>query len=69
MVLNISMIHEWLQVMFDNRKEREELLEALVVDDKVFTIADFPQVCCLLIFQGHVTKLLYSKMTNMCSLG
>lgn len=40
------MIHEWLQVMFGNRKEKEELLEALVVDDKDFTIADFPQVCC-----------------------
>lgn len=32
-----------LEVMFGNRKEKEELLEALVVDDKGFTIADFPQ--------------------------
>ncbi|ONH91148.1 hypothetical protein PRUPE_8G096000 [Prunus persica] len=32
-----------LEVMFGNRKEKEELLGALVVDDKDFTIADFPQ--------------------------
>ncbi|KAI5314199.1 hypothetical protein L3X38_043375 [Prunus dulcis] len=31
------------EVMFGNRKEKEELLGALVVDDKDFTIADFPQ--------------------------
>ncbi|PQP94740.1 epoxide hydrolase 4-like [Prunus yedoensis var. nudiflora] len=41
-------IPDWIykdcfEVMFDNRKEREEFLEALVVDDKVLTIADFPQ--------------------------
>ncbi|KAL0000903.1 hypothetical protein SO802_014684 [Lithocarpus litseifolius] len=32
-----------LEVMFDNRKEREELLEALVIDDKDFTIPSHPQ--------------------------
>ena len=38
-----------MQVMFDNRKEREELLEALVIDDKDFTIPSHPQVwICLL---------------------
>uniref|UniRef100_A0A7N2M7Z1 Uncharacterized protein n=1 Tax=Quercus lobata TaxID=97700 RepID=A0A7N2M7Z1_QUELO len=33
-----------LEVMFDNRKEREELLEALVIDDNDFTIPSHPQV-------------------------
>ncbi|KAL0000904.1 hypothetical protein SO802_014685 [Lithocarpus litseifolius] len=33
----------YLEVMFDNRKEREELLEALVIDDKDFTIPSHPQ--------------------------
>jgi hypothetical protein len=33
-----------MQVMFDNRKEQAELLEALVIDDKDFTIAQHPQV-------------------------
>nr|XP_023887291.1 epoxide hydrolase 4-like [Quercus suber] len=32
-----------LEVMFDNRKEREELLEALVIDDNDFTIPSHPQ--------------------------
>ena len=34
----------WLQVMFEHREEREELLAALVVDDKDFTAAHYPQV-------------------------
>uniref|UniRef100_A0A7N2R8U7 AB hydrolase-1 domain-containing protein n=1 Tax=Quercus lobata TaxID=97700 RepID=A0A7N2R8U7_QUELO len=32
-----------LEIMFDNRKEREELLEALVIDDNDFTIPSHPQ--------------------------
>lgn len=30
--------------MFDNRKEKEELLEALVISDKDFIIPRYPQV-------------------------
>ncbi|KAG6653290.1 hypothetical protein CIPAW_05G065600 [Carya illinoinensis] len=30
--------------MFDHRKEKEELLEALVIDDKDFNLAHHPQV-------------------------
>ncbi|KAK4576248.1 hypothetical protein RGQ29_026983, partial [Quercus rubra] len=33
----------YLEVMFDNRKEREELLQALVIDDNDFTIPSHPQ--------------------------
>ncbi|KAM4092503.1 hypothetical protein ACJW30_06G044400 [Castanea mollissima] len=33
----------YLEVMFDNRKEREELLLALVIDDNDFTIPSHPQ--------------------------
>ena len=32
------------QIMFDNREQREELLKALVIDDKDFTIPHHPQV-------------------------
>lgn len=35
--------------MFTNRKERSELLEALVISNKDATIPFFPQVICLLI--------------------
>ena len=33
-----------MQVMCDNRKKQEELLKALVIDDKDFIIAQRPQV-------------------------
>ena len=33
-----------IQVMFDNREQREELRKALVIDDKDFTIPHHPQV-------------------------
>jgi len=34
----------YLQAMFTNRKERGELLEGLVVDNKDIVIHNFPQV-------------------------
>ncbi|XP_040365569.1 epoxide hydrolase 4 isoform X2 [Rosa chinensis] len=34
--------------MFDNRREREELLEALVISDEDFTVANYPQRVYLL---------------------
>jgi hypothetical protein len=37
-------IYEHLQVMFENRKEKVELLKAWVVDDKDFTLTHYPQV-------------------------
>ncbi|CAN6544061.1 unnamed protein product [Malus baccata var. baccata] len=33
----------YLEVMFEHRKESEELLDALIVDDKDFTAAHYPQ--------------------------
>ena len=33
-----------MQVMFDNTEQREELLKALVIEDKDFTIPHHPQV-------------------------
>ncbi|KAL6193317.1 hypothetical protein ACLB2K_034401 [Fragaria x ananassa] len=39
---------QYLEVMFDNRKEREELLEALVIRDEDFTVPNFPQRVYLL---------------------
>ncbi|KAM3696488.1 hypothetical protein ACJW31_06G042400 [Castanea mollissima] len=33
----------YLEVMYDNREQREELLKALVIDDKDFTIPHHPQ--------------------------
>ncbi|KAG7977944.1 hypothetical protein I3843_05G058000 [Carya illinoinensis] len=38
----------YFEVMFDHRKEKEELLEALVIDDKDFNLAHHPQKVHLL---------------------
>ncbi|XP_075653693.1 uncharacterized protein LOC142624079 [Castanea sativa] len=39
---------DFLEVMYTNRKERGELLEALVISDKDFTVPNFPQMIHLL---------------------
>ncbi|KAL5563002.1 hypothetical protein UlMin_032749 [Ulmus minor] len=44
-----------LEVMFDNRNERKELLEALVVRDDDFTVSLYPQKVALL--WGHNDKI------------
>lgn len=44
LVTVINMVKEQLQVMFSNRKERSELLEALVISNKDNSIPKFPQV-------------------------
>ncbi|PRQ23730.1 putative triacylglycerol lipase [Rosa chinensis] len=38
----------YLEAMFDNRREREELLKALVISDEDFTVANYPQRVYLL---------------------
>lgn len=54
-----------LQVMFTNRKEKAELLEALVVSNKDPTIPNFPQVFQLPPFlSSHIYSYRVSSSEN-----
>ncbi|KAB2635628.1 hypothetical protein D8674_026162 [Pyrus ussuriensis x Pyrus communis] len=52
----------YLEVMFEHRKERVELLDALIVEDKDFTAAHFPQRVHLL--WGENDKIFNMETAN-----
>ncbi|KAE8008484.1 hypothetical protein FH972_004990 [Carpinus fangiana] len=64
----------YLEAMFDNRKEKVELLKALVIDDKDFTLPNYPQRVHLLwggndnIFTMEVAKNLKRQLGDTATL-
>ncbi|XP_068322325.1 uncharacterized protein [Pyrus communis] len=64
----------YLEVMFEHRKESEELLAALVVDDKDFAAAHYPQRVHLLwgendkIFDMETAKILKNQLGDNATL-